>query len=313
MTERILADKIHLLMEETGCDHGEAELALASTGYDLEKAVRTIAGQLRHIVVLKGKFQAPSRNLYGLVILIADTRRGTILRTRAVVSYNPALFETALEGDWYDVERMLYAYRLGEGTLQQVSQDLEKLLGDRWGGAEGIRFYQWLRDGDTRRILESAERLISAHFSGETVSVAAVREELNLDQYRRVRREDAPKAAPSSDGTGETLALKVSLEEDPEGVPAGEVAPGDGVHVLLTDERDIAQYLSKLLGGRSSEGVKALPAPVEGVTPEKDSLLFQVRLSGSVLGLAHVKTQARLKVDQRDAGSWWRRLNPFRA
>ncbi len=312
MSERIVEDKIHLLMEETGCDQGEAELALASAGYDLEKAVRTIAGLLRHIVVLKGKFQAPARNLYGLVVLIADTRRGALLRIRAVVSYNPALFETALEGDWYDVERILYAYRLGEGTLQQVSQDLEKLLGDRWSGAEGVRFHVWLRDGETQRIVESGERLVSAYFSGESVSLALVREELNLDQYRRVRREDLPAAAPSAGGAGESLALKVSLEEDPAGLPAREVVPGDGVRALLTDERDIAQYLSKLLGGRSSEGVKALPAPVESVTSEGEGLRFQVRLSGSVLGLARVKPDARLRVDRREAESWWRRLNPFR-
>ena len=47
MSEPIVQDKIHLLMEETGCDPGEAELALASAGYDLEKAVRTIARLLR--------------------------------------------------------------------------------------------------------------------------------------------------------------------------------------------------------------------------------------------------------------------------
>jgi hypothetical protein len=312
MNERIIEDKIHLLMEETGCDQGEAELALESAGYDLEKAVRTIAGLLRHIVVIKGKFQAPDRSLYGLVVMIADTKRARLLRIRAVVSYNPALYETVLEQDWYDVERALYAFRLGEGTIQQVSQDLERLLGDRWSEAEGPRFHGWVRDGATDRILESAQRLISAYFSGDAAGLCLVRQELNMDQYRRVRREDFPSAPPAEGGPGESLALKVSLEEDPEGVPARDVALGDTVMVFLTDERDIAQYLSKLLGGRSAEGVKPLAASVESVTPEDGRLQFQIRLSGSILGLAHVRPEDRLRVERRGGDSWWRRLNPFR-
>ena len=311
MSEPIVQDKIHLLMEETGCDPGEAELALASAGYDLEKAVRTIARLLRHIVALKGKFQAPASNLYGLVVLIADTRRSRLLRIRSVVSYNPSLYETVLDGDWYDVERSLYAFRLSEGALQQVSQGLERLLEDRWGGAEGERFHQWLLEKQTERIRENAERLVSSHFSGEAVTMTLVREELNLDQYRRVRREEgasAPPSPPSTGGAGESLALKVALEEVDDGVYARDIAPGDVVRALLTDERDIAQYVSKLLGGRSAEGLKSLPAPVEGITTDGEELRLQIRLSGSILGLARVRPETRLKVERREGDSWWRRL-----
>lgn len=310
--EPIISDKIHLLMEETGCDQGEAELALASAGYDLEKAVRTIAVLLRHIVVLKGKFQSTGSGLYGLLVAIADTRRSLVIRVRAVVSYDPSLYETDLAGDWYDVEKSLYAFRLGEGALQQVSQDLERLFGERWGTAEGARFHAWLREAQTDRIVENAQRLISAYFSGEQATVRFVREELNLDQYRRVRREDlsmAPAAAPPA---GENLALEVSLEGAPSGIPAGEVAPGDTVYALLTDERDIAQYVSKLLGGRSAGTLKSLPAPVEEVTRDADTLRFQIRLSGSILGLCSVPAGNLLRVDRRSESSWWRRLLPSR-
>src|ERR1041384_2732283 len=114
--EPVIQDKIHLLMEETGCDQGEAELAMTSAGYDLEKAIRTIGVLLRNIVVVKGKFLLPGKNLYGLIILIADTKRQSLFRIRAVVSYNPALYETPLETDWYDFEKGLYAFRLWEGA-----------------------------------------------------------------------------------------------------------------------------------------------------------------------------------------------------
>ncbi len=123
-------DKIHLLMEETGCDQNQAEIAMALAGYDVEKAIRAIGALLRHIVALKGKFHFPGKNLYGLLIVIADTKRERIARARAVASYNPALFETPLVLEWFEFEKSLYAARLGEGTLQQPSQDLERMLTD---------------------------------------------------------------------------------------------------------------------------------------------------------------------------------------
>jgi hypothetical protein len=93
----VLPDKIQLLMEEASCDRAEAELAMSLVGYDLEKAIRTIGTLLRHIVVVKGKFVEVHQNLHGLLLLIADTRREHFIRARAVVSYNPALFETGIE------------------------------------------------------------------------------------------------------------------------------------------------------------------------------------------------------------------------
>jgi hypothetical protein len=308
--EPVIQDKIHLLMEETGCDQGEAELALASAGYDLEKAVRTIHSLLRHIVVIKGRFQISSRSLYGLLLVIVDTHRQSLHRLRAVVSYNPALFEESLEGDWYDFEKSLYAFRLGEGTLQQISQDLERLLSERWGDVERTRFVDWTRHGDMKRLSESAHRLLSAAFSGAGAGLDLSREELNLDQFRRLGPHSPLPSPAVSAGSGESLILKVSLEESPEGVLAREVAAGDTARAFLTDDRDVAQYLSKLLGGRSPEGLKALPAPVESVTDEGATLRFQLRLSGLILGIAHADPGARLKVDRLESDPWWRRL-PF--
>jgi hypothetical protein len=89
----VVPDKIRLLMEEASCDRAEAELAMSLAGFDLEKAIRTIGTLLRHIVVVKGKFVDATQNLYGLLILIADTRRDQFIRVRAVVSYNPALLK----------------------------------------------------------------------------------------------------------------------------------------------------------------------------------------------------------------------------
>lgn len=310
-------DKIHLLMEETGCDQGQAELAMTSAGYDLEKAIRTIGTLLRNIVVVKGKFHLPGKNLYGLVIFIADTRRQIFLRMRAVVSYNPALFETSLEEDWYDFERSLYAFRLWEGTLQRATQELERVFLERMGTGEGGALPDLLRDGRMDLLRERFERVVGGYFSEPAFTLELLREVLNLDQFRRLKskEDDASPSAwisrPPDGGAGGTLLLNVDLEQDASGLPAREVQVGDSVYVLLTDGRDIAQYLSKLLGGRGEKGLKPMLVPVEEIREEEGVMRIQTRLSTGILGLAHVAPDNPLKIQRRAPLSWWRRWVPF--
>jgi hypothetical protein len=315
--EPIIQDKIHLLMEETGCEQGQAELAMASAGYDLEKAIRTIGVLLRHIVVVKGKFMLPSKNLYGLLILIADTKRQTLFRIRCVVSYNPALYETPLGGDWFDFEKALYAFRLWEGTLQQVTQTLERGFSEQLEKEVGAPCYDMLRQGDENRLRDCFRRIISDHFSGADMDIDLVHQELNLEQFRRFKSHEQD-ALPNSNGsrthelgTGENLVLHVDLQQDPDGLPARKISTGDSVCVLLTDDRDIAQYLSKLMGGRSENGLKPLTAPVEGIRRENGTVHFQIRLSVGILGLAEAHHDSLLRVHKRSTPRWWQKWALF--
>jgi hypothetical protein len=310
--EPVIQDKIHLLMEETGCDQGQAELAMSSAGYDLEKAIRTIGTLLRNIVVARGKFMAPSQHVYGLFILIADTKRRSLFRIRAVVSYNPALFETPLEEDWYEFERSLYAFRLYEGALQQVTQDMERVLQERLEKSEDL--YDVLREGKTEALKERFEKILLAYFSNGPLELRLRCEELNLEEFRRFKREDIPLRPEAAESAGsESLLLNVDLEQGADGIPARDVRVGDSVYVLLTDSRDIAQYLSKLLGGSSERGLKPLSAPVEAARVEDSSVHFQIRLSSGILGQAQVSSATLLRVQKRAPSSWWRRLVPFSA
>jgi len=306
-------DKIHLLMEETGCDQGQAELALTSAGYDLERAIRTIATLLRDIVVARAKFLLPEKNIYGLLNLIADTRRRRFHRLRAVVSYNPALYETSLNLDWYEFEKCLYAFRLWEGTLQQITQELEQSLLPRLEREEGV--YDALREDRDGRFRERVAEMLAGFFAGAGVDLVMEREALSLDQYKRLRARDdvstlSGAAAPVPVGQGGNLLLDAGLEQDPDGIPAREVKPGDAVRVLLTDERDIAQYLSKLLGGRQGEDLRALTATVEETRREGEAVHFQIRLSAGIMGLAQAHAASLIHVQRARAVGWWRRWVP---
>ena len=61
-----MKDKVTLLIEETGCDRSEAELALELCGYDLETAVQAVPRLFQNISVFKGRLHVRSESLYGL-------------------------------------------------------------------------------------------------------------------------------------------------------------------------------------------------------------------------------------------------------
>jgi hypothetical protein len=286
---------------------------MASTGYDVEKAIRTIAVLLRNIVVVKGKFLVVPRNLYGLFILIADVKRQSLFRIRVVVSYNPALHETSLENDWYDFEKWIYGFRLWEGTLQQVTQDLERILTERMGQENPSEFYGILRSGEEKALTEHFQGILGAHFSGSEPQVTLFREDLNLDQFRRFKA--PPEEDRSSRSTGlldgpsaEGLVLSINLLQAPQGSPARDIQAGDSVQALLTDNRDIAHYLSQLIGGRDQKGAKPLTVPVEGVRLEGDSLHIHVRLSTGIVGVAQVPGEMLLFVQKRSQPRWWNKF-----
>lgn len=306
MSDPILLDKVHLLMEETGCDQSEAELALSEAGYDVARAVRAIRALLRHFVVLKVRFFVPAKGHYGLLLAVANARHRTLARVRAVTGFNPSVYEASLEEGWEEFERHLYASRLGEGVLQQMSQSLERTLVQTW--QSGGSFFEDLRPDRAESLAKRCAETLGVFFaSPATVDVR--REEINLDQFRRYEPREEGAAFPGEGNPTpvENLVLRVRLEEAPEGRPASSLQPGDRVWARIDDERDIAGYLARLLAGLDDTGPRPLLVPVEELRAQESQSLIQVRLCGSVLGLAMLQPDTLLRVESSPSPSLWRR------
>jgi hypothetical protein len=313
-----MQDKIALLMEETGCDQGEAELALEMCGYEVEKAVKAIPRLHKDIVILKARVRLPDRHHFGLLLVVLNARSRALLRSRAVLSYNPAVFTVPLERDWFEFEKALFGCRLWEGSLQAESQDLEQALAEHYRTASSSPAFS--RSPMEPEILSKELGGVVARLHPGAAPEVQVRQDiLDLGSFQSLRGgAEAPaaearakrRAQPSR--ADETLILKVALEEDPQGVPVLELRAGDIVSARIVDARDIAQYLSKLLGGYSEAGPQPIPGPVEAIEsgPGED-MLVRVRFAVGACGDAEIKRGARVRVSratEREAVSWWRRF-----
>jgi len=310
-------DKIELLMEETGCDRGEAELALEMCGYEVEEAVRQIPRLLNDICALKGKFLRHAENQHGLFLVVLNLKSRKVLRARAVMSYDPAVCSIELDEDWFAFEKHLYGCRLWDGSLPAESLEVEQRLAAHFRAAEPGVFDRLRAAGPDESAAEAAAPL-RAHFRDQSLSVRLKKDILDLGQFQSLRKVPAPSAKRGKPESGvplgeDLLILKITLEEDPEGVPAAELRAGDMVFARIVDGRDIAQYLARLFGGLTSSGPVPIEAPVEAIESSPAGTFARVRFAVGVAGDAVVSGDRLLKAARgaahaRGDGSWWRRF-----
>lgn len=311
-----MKEKIELLMEETGCDRGEAELALEMCGFDFEEAVRQIPRLLRDICALKAKFVLPAANQHGLALVVLNLKSRKVLRARAVMSYDPAVCAVGLEEDWFAFEKHLYGCRLWDGSLPAESLETEQRLAAHFRAAPP-EAYDRLREAPSEEAAAELVGPLRAHFRDLGLELKLKKDILDLGQFQSLRKAPAPSVprgrTPRPAPLEDLLVLRIALEEDAEGIPASELRAGDLVSARIVDARDIAQYLARLFGGLTAQGPMPIEAPVEAIESVEGGVLVRARFAIGVAGDGVVPADRRLRAERgaahgRGDGSWWRRF-----
>ncbi|MFC1501194.1 hypothetical protein ACFL58_01945 [Elusimicrobiota bacterium] len=299
-----MKENVRLLMEETDCEQGEAELALELADNDLQKAIRTIGSLLKQIFAIKGKIYFASKNLYGLFLIILNVKTKSIIRLHSVVSYNPSLYENPTDTEWYALEKLIFYYRLDEGSLPDFTQDLEH------------RFRKYINEH--REIYkhcsaQTIDTMFRNFFSEEKIVLDIRLEELNLEEFRQLPdNTKSPSSKITVNEKDPTLVwLEVGIIEDENGKDVNHLAEGDIVLSQILDTRDIAHYLAHLIGGRLESKMIPLPAAVRKVSANDDDFEIQVFYASGIVGRAKVKKGVSVKTLESKNQPWWKKMLPW--
>jgi len=302
-----MREDVKILMEETGCDEGQAELALQSTGNNLERAIKSINLLLKYIVVSKGKFLSNRTNVYGQFTIISNLNEKRIVRLGAIATYNPSIYEEDLDCKWRDFEKRLYAHRLEEGCPHELIQKLEQNL--NWKIASDYRksFFQGLKDRNYEEITNVLHTIISESLEDPQLKVEMGVEELSLSQFKFPQETSITseggtqpfleQVEESVDRKEGTIVLRTELVTDtsPGSVDIERLRKNDVILVKIVDSRDIAKYLSHLLGGGKGEEIIPLSTIVEEVKEEGNYWAVKTRFSPGIVGEAIVEKRAKVK------------------
>jgi hypothetical protein len=283
-------------------------------GYEVEEAVRQIPRLLRDICALKVKFVVPDANQHGLALVVLNLKTRKVLRSRAVLSYDPAVWAVDIEADWFGFEKHLYGCRLWDGSLPSESLELEQVIGGHFRSTPSDLF-DALRNPGTI-ITERLTEALRGHFRDQQLVMRMKKDILDLGQFQSLRKAPAPAArrpAPRTQSPSEDLLeLKIELETAEDGMPASELRAGDLVSARIVDKRDIAKYLARLFGGLTAQGPTPIEAPVEAIESSDGGVLVRARFAIGVVGDVVLPRERRVKASRGAAhggdGSWWKRF-----
>ena len=296
-------DHITLLMEETGCEKPEAELALSLSNNNIEKAITTIGFLLKFITVFKIKLIFPKETIYGLIHIVVNMKTSDILRFSMTFSHNPSIYEISANSDWFSFEKAIFSARLDAGAMEDYTQKIE----------ENFKLYTQQAIKEIISISsDEISTIIKTFFHPIRVEVEIVNEELNLAQFKKLP--DYNLKQTSIAFTGYDLGfvkLDVKILEDVNGKVAKKISEGDTVLSTITDERDISHYLVHLIGGKENGNMIPIPSTVKKVSYKNDDFEIHLHYAPSIVGLAKIKGDVKLKVLEAKTQLWWKKILPW--
>ncbi|MDR1662908.1 MAG: hypothetical protein LBR59_00665 [Endomicrobium sp.] len=300
MTEK---NYFQLLMEETGCKRSEAELALSLSNNNLEKAIIAIGFILKFITTFKIKIAFPKENIYGLMHIVINIKTSEIARFSLTFSRNPAIYEIATSMDWFSYEKAIFSARLNSGAMEIYTKKTEKNL--------KIYIQKVLKEA----IIVSQEEISSIlknFFYPTEVFMEIENEELNLTQFKKLPDYNLRQNSTSSLNYDlGFIELNVTILKDNNGKPIKKTAEGDTVLSTIIDERDLTHYIAHLIGGIENGNMCPVPAIVKKITYKNDEFEVYLNYTSSIIGIAKVKSDTKIKILEQKHQLWWKKILPW--
>jgi len=300
MTEK---DYFQLLMEETGCKRSEAELALSLSNNNLEKAITAIGFILKFITTFKIKIIFPKENIYGLMHIVINMKTSEIVRFSITFSRNPAIYEIAISMDWFSYEKAIFSARLNSGAMEIYTKETE----------ENLKVY--IQKVLKEAIIISPEEISSImknFFYPTEVFIEIENEELNLTQFKKLPDYNLKQNSISSLNYDlGFIELDVKILKDNNGKPVKKIVEGDTVLSTIIDERDLTHYIAHLIGGIEDDNMYPVPAIVKKVAYKNDDFEIYLNYTPSIIGLAKVKSDTKIKVLEPKHQLWWKKILPW--
>ncbi len=263
---------------------------------NISLALQNISRDIHPIGILKCRFSSVKAGIYGLFLFIFNVRYEKIVRIASVAGCNPEICETNINDNWFSFEKELYSKRLKEGSLRDVTQNMEQTLLKKLDDKKPGGFFDMYRAGDSEGIsalMEQGIREVVKYDTGEDclVDLMVRAQRLNLRQFRYLTdSESVAEEFKLQHGDEPAYSTLVALDTEivkVSGTPVvrvEKIEAGDMVFTKIKDMRDIGIYLSHLLGARKDDDFLPIPSTVADVKETKEGIELVVRFGPGIVG-----------------------------
>ena len=291
-----MEDEVKLLIEETGCSDDTAREVLSSSENNLNLAFQHIASRSRHFMVFKARMALPETHHSGLFLILVNIPQKKILRIDFTLVNHTSLYETDLSRPWHEVERLIYAERLSEGSSREISTRLEQDL--LTSLKENRRFYLLSEKEEKEELSDLLKQLLCRSMAQEKVYIELELQKISMNELHQ--KEEKNSSHPGEKESHVHLHLKLRIPQGKIGeyrrVRAEKLREGDTIMVEIVDERDIAWHLSQFLGADQGDEKIPIPALLEKKNQSKSWWALRVRFNPNISGEGTVEAGSRVSV-----------------
>ncbi len=302
------------LVKTTGCDDFLANMLLRFTGGDIDGARRIIEAVPKDIFAVKLKFITQITGYYSACFFCFDHKEQRINRFVAVISDDKEIGKFDLQTDWYDFEEQLYSYSRTK-KIDGVKTDQLKNL---FVGGEFVSLVSSiLKPGQpvknevfSNLIVDElynlfADTNIAVKFDIEMTDAFKLNknrdlrdEEAEIGESLNIEEGDREKEKRGYERTKDQSLIVLRVDPVLSPVSGSEIKDlefGDEIQVRITDDRDIANYLAELIGGKvDSIRVPVFSKIIEVKELEGDSVGVFTQFGPGIFGMFKVPADAKV-------------------
>jgi len=301
------------LIEETGIDPKLAKSLLIFTGGDVEGAKKIISSFEKNIGCLVVKFALNSIKAYGLIILLINLHQNKIEKMYLTISDNSQLMSVDLLKDVNEIKQLI---RVTEVTSDFIY--IIKALEDKLNNVKYLeKLYPILKSTNQEHFSDAIINFFSALINEITTEVNIVIKHryTQIDPFEmgKIIAEGSEEIADESQNNQNNEEKKesfsnnqlsfIELECEPiyspiKGIDVGILQEGDFLKVRISDDREIAQYLSKLLINIEEQNTDGINAKIISKENLYENLVkFVVEFGPGILGKVICGTDVKIEAD----------------
>lgn len=302
-----MADNARLVIEHIGCEEGLARLALAMCDNNVDDAVNNFEQLMSGASIIKGKVRSKITGVHGLFLGLLDVPQHRFVRIATVLTDDPSVYDTTLNGNWFVLERKIYTVRLCAGWLQNATREMEHRLFHDLQAEHATAFFDAVKErkyDETKALLHA---LISEIQALPNLELELIVEHMGSAYHttKKVRPQavyDVP-TEQTEHGMETQIELMVQLVHNgSDTIHAQDLVRGDMVMTEIVDDRDIARYIAHLLGGLEGDQRVPLYAVVEDIVRDGVQMHVKLRFSPGIAGIAHAAPTDRVKRVGKEMG-----------
>lgn len=319
---------IKKLSNDTGCDIITSQLLLQFTGGDLDGAKKILDSMAKNLVVIKAKFIAQKTSYYGTTIIIFDRQKNSLERIEIALGHDIEFTKANIESQWYEILDYISELQKSKKHIKDISDRIEQNI-------RSDEFYP-----DFKEILNSTEEvnnervkiflsdLLFKVTSDTAITIKLKTSRINAFQLYKTKsdntqeenladkqehtqdsnpveqgeRLDHDKPLPAEHGLS-FIVLQTDVEVAPvNGIPVTDLQPGDEIMIRVTDNREIASYLNKLLCGNDENIRLPIKARIKEInsSTETGSIMIVQEFGPGIMGRSFVQNDVKIETPFSD-------------